>query len=319
MSLHPLALQDSLHGLLGFPLTPMKSDGSIDYDAFESQVELSLHHGAQAVFPAGGTGEFFSLGIEEHQELIKRCAAVVGGRVPVIAGVGYGMGLASLFLQSAERAGADGVLVLPPYLITPDQRGLEAHYIAIADRTHLGVIVYQRDNAIFEPDTIARLAQRPNVIGLKDGLGQIERLQLIQDRVDDERFLLLNGMPTAELYAPMFAALGITTYSSAILNFLPEIATKFYEALIASNTSTTRSLSHDVLFPLANIRNRRAGYAVAMVKAGARLRGLRVGSVRPPLVDLTSSDLQDLEALLVRLNLCNPLVPASVSSERASS
>lgn len=310
MSLQPHELQDALHGLLGFPLTPMKSDGSIDYAAFETQVELVLRGGARALFPAGGTGEFFSLGIDEHQELVKRCVAVVGGRVPVIAGVGYGVSLASQFLQSAERAGADGVLVLPPYLIKPDQRGLEAHYAAIADRTHLGVIIYQRDNAIFEPDTVARLAQRPNVIGLKDGLGQVERLQLIQDRVDNERFLFMNGMPTAELYAPMFSALGITTYSSAILNFLPEIATKFYEALATGDTSTTHRLSHDVLFPLARIRNRRAGYAVAMVKGGARLRGLQVGPVRPPLIDLTPADSQDLEALLVRLNLHQPLVPA---------
>jgi 5-dehydro-4-deoxyglucarate dehydratase len=310
MSLHPDELQASLHGLLGFPLTPMKSDGSIDYDVFESQVELLLHHGARAVFPAGGTGEFFSLGIEEHEALIKRCVDVVAKRVPVLAGVGYGIGLASQFVQSAERAGADGVLVLPPYLITPDQGGLEAHYIAIADCTRLGVIIYQRDNAIFEPDTVARLAGRPNVVGLKDGLGQVERIQLIQDRVEDARFLFMNGMPTAELYAPMYSALGITTYSSAILNFLPEIATQFYDAVTTQDSTSVGDLLHTILFPLAGIRNRRPGYAVAMVKAGARLRGLPVGSVRPPLVDLTLSDRQDLEALLIRLNLHKPLVPS---------
>lgn len=310
MPLDPQELQDVLRGLLGFPVTPMNADESINYDAFASQIELLLRHGARAVFPAGGTGEFFSIGIDEHTRLIQRCVDVVGGRVPVIAGVGYGLSLASEFVQSAERSGADGILVLPPYLITPDQRGLEAHYTAIAERTRLGVIIYQRDTVIFEPDTVTRIARRPNVIGLKDGLGQVERLQLIQDRVENERFLFMNGMPTAELYAPMFSALGITTYSSAILNFLPEVATSFYEAMTSHDMETARDLLHDALLPLAEIRNRRAGYAVAIVKAGARLRGLEVGCVRPPLVDLTPSDSQDLEALLVRLNLHMPLVPA---------
>jgi len=311
MSLDPQELQDAVHGLLGFPVTPMNADGSVNDDAFTAQVELLLRHGARAVFPAGGTGEFFSLDLDEHREVVRRCVEIVDGRVPVIAGVGYGLSLASQFVQSAERAGADGVLVLPPYLITPDQRGLEAHYTALAERTRLGIIIYQRDNAIFDPDTVARIAKRPNVVGFKDGLGQVERLQLIQDRVENERFLFLNGMPTAELYAPMFFALGVTTYSSAILNFLPEIATAFYESMTAHDTVAVQRLFHEVLFPLAEIRNRRAGYAVSIVKAGARLRGLQVGSVRPPLVDLTLSDQQDLEALLVRLNLHKPLVPAA--------
>lgn len=303
-------LQQSIRGLLAFPVTPFTADNTFDQDVYRTQIQLLLASGVGTLFPAGGTGEFFSMTLGEYRTVVRTCVEEVAGRVPVVAGIGYGTAMACEFAQAAEEAGADAVLALPPYLVVPDQQGLEAHYRTVAAATRLGLIVYQRDNAIFEPETVRRLSQVPNIIGFKDGLGQVERLQFIREAVPTS-FLFLNGMPTAEIHALTYAAHGITTYSSAILNFLPEIATKFYAAVVKGDQGTMQDLLQRVIWPLSRIRNRRAGYAVTLMKAGARLRGLPVGRVRPPLVEIAPTDEQDLANLLTNLGLNRPLVAGS--------
>jgi 5-dehydro-4-deoxyglucarate dehydratase len=116
------------------------------------------------------------------------------GRLPLIAGTGYGMPWAGEFARAAEEGGADGLLVMPPYLLTPEPAGLEAHDRALAGATRLGLILYQRDNAVFSPASLLRLAELPNTIGLKDGLGQMERL-LRQRQALGNRLCFMNGMP----------------------------------------------------------------------------------------------------------------------------
>jgi 5-dehydro-4-deoxyglucarate dehydratase len=310
MAISPTELKFRLNGYLAFTLTPFNGDGSVAPDVLRDEVELLLASGCSAIFAAGGTGEFFSLAPAEYRTVVETCVQQVRGRVPVVAGAGCGTTLAIEYARSATEAGADGLLVLPPYLIDAPQRGLAAHYRAIAGASHLGMIVYQRGTTVFEPTTLEVIAEMDNVIGFKDGVGDVDRLQRITKTLGD-RFVYMNGMPTAEVYASALRACGVTTYSSAILTFMPEVAISFAAAFALDDRQTMEDLLHRAILPFTELRRRCAGYAVSLVKAGARLRGLPMGSVRPPLADPTTEDEADLRKLLADLDLDRPLLDPS--------
>ena len=160
------------------------------------------------------------------------------------------------------------------------------------------MIVYNRGVCRLNADTLAQLADRcPNLIGFKDGIGEIELMVSIRQKLGD-RFSYLGGLPTAEVYAAPYKALGVPVYSSAVFNFIPKTAMEFYHAVAADDMTTQRRLFEDFFLPLVALRNRCAGYAVSMVKAGAKLVGKSAGPVRPPLVDLTADEEQTLDALI---------------------
>jgi len=149
----------------------------------------------------------------------------------VLAGTGYGTAIARELAVAAERAGADGLLLLPPYLVHAEQEGLAAHVEAVCAATRLGVIVYNRDNAILNEDKLARLCDRcPNLVGYKDGIGDIELMTRVRSRLGD-RLTYIGGLPTAETFALPYLDMGVTTYSSAVFNFVPAFATAFYAAV----------------------------------------------------------------------------------------
>jgi 5-dehydro-4-deoxyglucarate dehydratase len=308
----PTELRTSLRGLLAFPLTPFASDGSLAVDGLREHVELLVETECAAVFVACGTGEFFSLAPTEYEEVVRACVQQVDGRVPVVAGTGYGTRLACEYARAAEACGADALLLLPPYLTECPQAGLADHCLAVAAATGLGVILYQRSTALFEPETVDRIVSTaPNVIGFKEGVGEVDRLLRIRGRIGD-RLLYLNGMPTAEVYAQSLAHAGFHCYSSALLTFMPEIATAFYQAFTAGDEEQMADLLGRAILPFTAIRAREKGYAVSLVKAGARLRGVPVGPVRSPLRDPAQQDQDDLRALLDDLACTAPLVGASV-------
>jgi 5-dehydro-4-deoxyglucarate dehydratase len=247
-------------------------------------VEWQLSFNPGGLFLCGGAGEFWSLSLGEYAALVKAGVEQTRGRLPVIATTGYGTPLAIEFARTAEAAGADGLLVMPPYLLTPEQAGLEAHYRAIAGATKLGLILYQRDNAVFTAATLERLAEAPTIIGLKDGLGQMERL-LRQRMALGKRLVFLNGMPTAETSALSFAGMGITSYSSGVYNFVPELASAYYRALIACDEPEILRLLESFYRPFGELRDLGRGYTVSLLKVGLELRGRPVGGVRPPLIN----------------------------------
>ena len=151
----------------------------------------------------------------------------------MIAPAGYGTAIAVDLAKAADRSGADGILLLPHYLSEAGPQGLEDHVRAVCRATELGVIIYNRANARYDADTVERLATDcPNLIGFKDGVGDIEQMTRIYSRLGD-RLLYVGGLPTAEMYALPYLSLGLTTYSSAIFNFLPQWALDFYAALAA--------------------------------------------------------------------------------------
>ncbi|KQV99089.1 5-dehydro-4-deoxyglucarate dehydratase [Streptomyces sp. Root369] len=291
-------LRDGMaRGVLSFPLTSFHDDGTLDPDGFRAHVAAQIATGPGALFPACGTGEFFSLDEDEYRQVVTIAVEEAGGRLPVVAGTGYGWAQAVRFARIAEEAGADALLVLPHYLVAAPQDGLVAQLEQIAARTRLPLIAYQRGQVAFGVDAFRRVAEIPGVIGLKDGHSDLDRLQRLT-LAAPEGFLFFNGASTAEIQARAYATVGVPAYSSAVHAFAPEIANAFFTALRDGDDGTVEKLLRDFYVPLVELRDRVPGYAVSLVKAAARLRGRPVGPVRAPLTDPSAADLADLERLL---------------------
>ncbi|MCX4830557.1 5-dehydro-4-deoxyglucarate dehydratase [Streptomyces sp. NBC_01016] len=286
-------------GLLSFPVTHFKAaDLAFDEQAYRANIERLAEHEVGGLFAAGGTGEFFSLTAAETEQVVTAAVQAAPEGTPILAPAGYGTRTAIEYAQAAERAGADGLLLFPPYLTEASQDGLAEHVEAVCKATDLGVIAYGRANAKYSADTLARVAEScPNLIGYKDGVGDIDAMTRIYTRLGD-RFTYVGGLPTAEMYALPYLELGVTTYSSAIFNFLPEFALDFYAAVRGRDHVTVLKHLRDFVLPYTELRNRKAGYAVSIVKAGMTATGHPAGPVRPPLTDLTEAELAELSALI---------------------
>lgn len=285
-------------GLLSFPVTHFNGQNAFDEDAYRKHISWLLEHKPAGLFAAGGTGEFFSLTLSEFSQVVKAAVDETAGRVPVLAGCGYGTAMAIEFAKAAEAYGADGLLLLPPYLVNGEQQGLAAHAEAVCRSTKLGVILYNRDNFILNEDTLEALCERcPNLIGFKDGYGDIELMTRIYARMGS-RLTYVGGLPTAETFALPYLEMGVTTYSSAIFNFLPNFANEFYAAVRRRDHETIYQGLKEFVLPYSRIRNRRKGYAVSIVKAGMKVVGRPAGSVRSPLVDLDAKEMEELQALI---------------------
>ena len=288
-------------GLLSFPVTDFNADYSFNAKGYAERLEWLAPYGASALFAAGGTGEFFSLDAREYPEIIKTAVDTCKGKVPIIAGAGGNTRFAIECAQEAERAGAHGILLLPHYLTEASQEGLINHVEQVCNSVKFGVIIYNRAVSKFTPESLAILAERcPNLIGFKDGIGNIELMSAIYMKLGD-RFSYLGGLPTAEVYAAAYKALGTPVYSSAVFNFIPKTAMEFYEAVRTDDLATQHHLLREFFHPLLKIRNRVEGYGVSMIKAGARIVGHDAGPVRAPLSDLTPAECNELAALIAKL------------------
>jgi 5-dehydro-4-deoxyglucarate dehydratase len=289
-------------GLLSFPVTDFDEQGDFRADTYAARLEWLAPYGATALFAAGGTGEFFSLTKTDYSNVIRTAVETCKGKVPILAGAGGPTRVAIEYAQEAQRLGANGVLLMPHYLTEACPEGIAAHVEQVCKAVKdIGVIVYNRANSKLNADVLERLAERcPNLIGFKDGVGEIENMVTIRRRLGD-RFAYLGGLPTAEVYAAAYKALGVPVYSSAVFNFIPKTAMDFYRAISADDHATVGKLIDEFFLPYLAIRNRRAGYAVSIVKAGAKLVGHGAGPVRAPLTDLDEDEMAQLDVLIKKL------------------
>src|SRR5512147_1349112 len=200
--MNPQELQRVLSaGLLSFPLTDFDAGLQFAPKPYAERLEWLMPYGATVLFAAGGTGEFFSLEPQEYAAVVKTAVETCRGRVPIVAGAGGGTSLAIRYAQEAERLGAQGVLLLPHYLTEASQEGLVAHVEAVCRSVKIGVVVYNRGACRLTPASLLKLAERcPNLVGFKDGIGDIESFVSIRRTLGD-RFAYLGGLPTAELFA----------------------------------------------------------------------------------------------------------------------
>jgi 5-dehydro-4-deoxyglucarate dehydratase len=293
--MHPNTLRNKLSGVIAFPVTPLKEDLSLDLPGLHQNLNKLLEFPISAIVAAGGTGELYSLTPAEYLRVIELTALAVEDRVPVIAGVGFGQRVAVEMVQAAEKAGADGILVFPPYYMQADDEGLYEYYRSISAATRLGMIIYSRDWARFTPAMVERLTAIPNLVAWKDGQGDIRQLQSIMYHVG-ERLLWIGG--AGDDLVGAYYSTGIRTFSSSIATVAPALSLKLHELATADDVEALSELLETCVIPLYALRSRRRGYEVSAMKALMDMAGMNGGPVRPPLVNVTPEELDELRTIL---------------------
>jgi 5-dehydro-4-deoxyglucarate dehydratase len=295
MMMKPAELRSKLSGVIAFPNTPFKSDLSLDVDGLRENLAKLFEHPICAVVAAGGTGEMYSLTPTEHLQVIRTTVAAAEGHAPVIAGVGFNQHLAVELARASADAGAAGILAFPPYYPGADDEGMLAYYRAIGAATPLGTLIYSRDWANFSPVMVERLTDIPNLVAWKDGQGDIRRLQMIINRLGD-RLHWIGG--AGDDMVASYYSIGIRTYTSSIATVAPRLSLRLHELAANGHDEELTPLMNASVIPLYAIRARRKGYEVSTMKALMDMSGLRGGPVRPPLVDVTAEEKQELRAIL---------------------
>ncbi|HLQ50311.1 MAG TPA: 5-dehydro-4-deoxyglucarate dehydratase [Terriglobales bacterium] len=294
----PEELRGKLRGVIAFPVTPFKSDLSLDISGLRKNLQELLKYPISAVVAAGGTGEMYSLTPSEHQEVVKATVEEVHGKVPVIAGTGFNRQIAIELAQQSARAGTDAILALPPYYPGADESALADYYAAIGGATPLGLFVYSRDWVNPGPEWVEKLAAKiPTLVGWKDGQGDIRRYQQIINRVGD-RLYWIGGI--GDDCVPGYYSIGIRTYTSSIATVTAKLSLQLHEAAASGNSSTLLQLMNDYVVPLYALRARRKGYEVTVMKEMMNIIGLAAGPVRPPLPAMRPEDMSDLRKMMER-------------------
>jgi 5-dehydro-4-deoxyglucarate dehydratase len=293
--MYPNTLRNKLSGVIAFPVTPFKEDLSLDLPGLHENLTKLLEYPIAAIVAAGGTGELYSLTPAEYARVIELTALAVEDRVPVIAGVGFGQRLAVEMAQAAEKAGADGILAFPPYYPQAEDEGLFEYYRAIGEATRLGVLIYSRDWTNFSPSMVERLTAIPTLIGWKDGLGDIRRLQMIINHVGDRLHWI--GGAGDDMVAAYFS-IGVTTFTSSIATVAPLLSLKLWELADTDDSAALTDLLDRCVVPLYALRARRKGYEVSAMKAMMDMVGLNGGPVRPPLVNVKPDEEDELRTIL---------------------
>ncbi|EXJ12479.1 5-dehydro-4-deoxyglucarate dehydratase [Nitrincola nitratireducens] len=285
-------------GLLSFPVTDFDAQGNFNPETFRQRIESFIEHKVSAVFVAGGTGEFFSLSLDEYKQIVDIAVKTVAGRVPVIASAGRSIADAKVFAKAAEDAGCDGILLMPPYLTECPSEGVMAYAKEVIESTPLQVIYYNRANGVLHAEDVKALADLcPNLIALKDGVGNMAALNDTVKTVGD-RLVYIGGVPTAEIFAEAYLSIGVNTYSSAVFNFMPEMANTFYAALRSGEKATVTRIIQKFFIPFCRLRDRKEGYGVSLIKEGVRLVGQPAGNVRSPLTMPTADEVASLKAII---------------------
>ncbi|WP_271982648.1 5-dehydro-4-deoxyglucarate dehydratase [Pseudoclavibacter terrae] len=293
-----------LDRILFFPVTPFTADDAVDVAALAQHLEQGLAHEPGGIFIACGTGEFHALSLDEYTTVVDTAVTTTKKATPVFAGAGGALADAKAQVRSAEAVGADGILLLPPYLVAGPSEGLVAYVEQVAGATTLPVIVYHRSTARFDEHTAVAVSRIPNVIGLKDGVGDIDLMSRIVRSVTDETqsrgedFLFFNGLPTAEIAQEAYKAIGVPLYSSASFAFAPDIALAFFDAVESGDKERLAELNRSFYHPLVRLRNSVPGYAVSLVKEATKLAGINAGHVRAPLIDAKPEHVEELKKLI---------------------
>ncbi len=275
-------------------VTPFKN-GEVDVEALESLVEFQIEGGINGLVPCGTTGESPTLSEEEDRLVIETVVRVTAGRVPVVAGTGSNNTASAIkYTKMAEEVGADGSLQVAPYYNKPTQEGLFRHYAAIAENTSLPLILYNipgRTNVTIAPETIAQLAEIPNIVGVKESTLSMNMVSDIR-RLCGEEFAILSGDDPMTL--PLMA-LGGTGVVSVASNIAPGAVSDMVAAMNSGDLARGREL-HYRLLPL--IRALSVETNPIPIKAAASLLGLCSDELRLPLVPMSGENLRNLQTVM---------------------
>lgn len=305
-AIQPNDMKPHLRGALAFPITPYRADGSVDLDGVRANADFLAASRVASIVAPSGTGEFFSLTPDESNAVLKATVEASAGRKPIIAAAGMGPAVAAEQAAFAEQAGASAIMVVPPYYGKPDPAALLDYYAAIAEATSLALIPYARDAAEFTPAMVRELAERiPSVIAFKDGRGNVRRFQQIREHVigalGAERMVWFAGTGD-DLLGPYIAA-GAEGYTSSVACFWPEKSAELYDLASSGDLAGLRAAHDAFIGPLYELRQRKRGYEVGMMKAAMEILGHPAGPARPPLANPTEEERAELKALLSRFDI----------------
>ena len=285
---------------MAFTPTSFTADDKLDADGLARQVDFLCRNGAHVIVVCGGVGEFFSLDMDEYRVCLRVAADAAQKRVPVIAGIGHSTRTACQLAAYAESVGVDGVMVHPFYFAKPSDEGFIAHYRALAKATSLGLIIYHTHEAPYTLSQVERVAEVESVVALKDEHGDLKLFLDMRAKLG-ERLAWINGM--AELMLAPYLAAGAQAMTTGIVNFAPQLSVGVWECGRAGRMDELDDLLLNKIRPLAQMRAKRPGYAIAVVKEAMNMLGLSGGCVRAPLTPMRAEDKAELRKLLIRLAL----------------
>lgn len=266
------------HGSMVAIVTPMAEDGALDLAALERLVEFHLENGTDGIIAVGTTGESATLDVDEHCTVIRRVVETVRGRIPVIAGTGANATSEALHLtRQAMEAGADACLLVTPYYNKPTQEGLYRHYKKIAEEVPIPQVLYNvpgRTGCDMLPDTVDRLAGIPNIVGIKEASGKLERMRELVERCGD-RLDVFSGDDGIAAEAILNGAKGVISVTA---NVAPRAMHEMCAAALAGDRAKTEAINsrlaalHKALFLESNpIPVKWAVSQLGLIPAGIRL------------------------------------------------
>ena len=281
-------------------VTPFKDDESLDETKLKELIEFQIDGGIHGIVPCGTTGESPSLSEEEHDRVIELTVETVNGRVPIIAGTGSNSTMRTLrATEHAKAAGADAALIVTPYYNKPNQQGLYAHYMKIADSVDIPIIIYNvppRCGTDILSDTVAQLAEHPNIVGLKEATGELKRSSELVSMCPDD-FVVLSGDDINTLPILSVGGKGVI---SVVANVNPGDIAETCNAFKAGNIELARKLHYKTM-PLAVDLFIETNPIPA--KTALMLMGKLNGKLRLPLAPLTPANQETLRQTLIDAGL----------------
>jgi 4-hydroxy-tetrahydrodipicolinate synthase len=294
-----------IQGIIPPVATPMQANEDLDLPRLRWFLDHLIREGVHGVFVLGTNSEFYALDEHEKQEVIATAVAHVQQRVPVFAGTGAESTREAIRLtRLAEREGVDGVSVITPYFISPTQQEIYDHYRRVAESTTLPVILYNNPSTCgglkIDVDTVARLAEIPNILGIKDSSGDLQNTNEYI-RVVPERFSVMQGRDTLIYPSLLFGACGAVPASA---NIAPALCAEIYEAFVRGDQAAAKAAQLR-LNPIRLSLN--LGTAPGGVKAALALLGMSIGPSRAPIAPLPADKLQKMRGALQLAKLLEPV------------
>ena len=286
-----------LKGIIPAVVTPMNADQSIDLDGLRKAIDFQIAKKVHGIFVLGTTGEFYALDDSEKQGSVAAAVALVNGRVPVFAGTGAETTKEVIRLtKMAEKEKAQGVSVITPYFIKPTQSELVDHFKRIAESTSLPVVLYNNPatcgGVSIDPETAGKLAEVPNIIGIKDSSGDLQNTIEIIRNTPRGKFAVLNGRDTLILAALTFGAQGAIPASA---NIAPDLCVGIYESFVKGDMETAKALQSR-LHPIRMAMT--LGTGNGAIKEAMAILGRNAGPNRSPISPLSAEKKEKLRSIL---------------------
>ena len=286
-----------LSGVHNFLTTPFRSNYELDAVGIRGNV---AHHARSSpenmtIVVSGGLGELFTLGVAEHNQLVRAAVAGAQGRLPVVAGVGGGYSNTLKMARNAEAAGADAILIFAWPFACNNAEGAYQFLYDVANSVRIGALLYPCAEGDFWPDVVQRLTKLPNVIGMKDASGDVQRGQTVTSVLGDEFLWIAEGEGHAEKALPV----GARAYTSAVSTFVPDACRAFWLEGTTGNLDAMKTIHEERIAPITQLRSLKTGYGISGIKVGLEVLGRAGGPVRPPGMQVDPDDRQEI-GMIVR-------------------